>query len=111
ALHAELDYWLAAKRRPVRRLPVDQPGRANTVASARSVAVVLSVAETRALVQEVPAVYHTQINDLLLTALAQALALWSGSSTLLVDLEGHGREPLFDDLDLSRTVGWYTTIF
>ncbi|MGH2609677.1 MAG: condensation domain-containing protein, partial [Tepidiformaceae bacterium] len=26
-------------------------------------------------------------------------------------LEGHGREPLFDEVDLTRTVGWFTTIF
>ncbi|RMF35671.1 MAG: non-ribosomal peptide synthetase, partial [Chloroflexi bacterium] len=44
-------------------------------------------------------------------ALAQAVAKWTGSPTLLVALEGHGREELFDDVDLSRTVGWFTTTF
>ncbi len=63
------------------------------------------------LLQEVPAAYQTQINDLLLTALAQALADWTGGRTLLLDMEAHGRAALFDDLDVSRTVGWFTTLF
>jgi non-ribosomal peptide synthase protein (TIGR01720 family) len=61
--------------------------------------------------QEVPHAYNTQINDVLLTALVQIFAEWIGERSLLVDLEGHGREQLFEDVDLSRTVGWFTTIF
>jgi non-ribosomal peptide synthase protein (TIGR01720 family) len=59
----------------------------------------------------VPPVYHTQINDALLTALVQSVARWTGERALLVDLEGHGREELFAEVDLSRTVGWFTTLF
>jgi non-ribosomal peptide synthase protein (TIGR01720 family) len=47
----------------------------------------------------------------LLTALAQAVGGWSGNRRLLVDMEGHGREALFEDVDLSRTVGWFTSIY
>jgi non-ribosomal peptide synthase protein (TIGR01720 family) len=47
----------------------------------------------------------------LLTALAAAFAGWTGQRTLLVDLEGHGREALFADVDVSRTVGWFTSLF
>jgi len=61
------------------------------VASARIMSVTLSVAETKVLLQEVPAAYHTQINDVLLT-LVQAFAQWTGERSLLVNLEGHGRE-------------------
>jgi non-ribosomal peptide synthase protein (TIGR01720 family) len=111
AAKAEQDYWLNDARAKAAWLPVDFSGGANTEASARSVSTSLSVEETRALLQEAPEAYHTQINDLLLTALAQALAEWTGERTLLVDLEGHGREDIFDDVDLSRTVGWFTTIY
>ncbi|MBD0386347.1 MAG: non-ribosomal peptide synthetase, partial [Nostoc sp. C3-bin3] len=83
----------------------------NTVASARTISVSLGVEDTQALLQKVPAVYQTQINDVLLTALVQTFAEWVGEPTLLLDLEGHGREEIFDDVDLSRTVGWFTTIF
>jgi len=47
----------------------------------------------------------------LLTALFQAIAPWAETDTLLIDLEGHGREDLFEDVDLSRTVGWFTSQF
>ncbi|HZO70832.1 MAG TPA: amino acid adenylation domain-containing protein, partial [Ktedonobacteraceae bacterium] len=78
--------------------------------TARALVVTLSVAQTQALLSEVPRAYHTQINDVLLTALVQAFARWTGQSCLLVHLEGHGREDLFEDVDLSRTVGWFTSL-
>ena len=107
----ELEYWLSAQPAQETRLPVDDPGGDNTEASARSVTVSLSTRETRALLQEVPPVYRTEINDVLLTALAQALAQWTRERTLLVNLEGHGREDIFEDIDLSRTVGWFTALY
>jgi non-ribosomal peptide synthase protein (TIGR01720 family) len=110
-LRQQIPYWLATPRVQVSRLPVDYSGGANTVASARTVSVSLSFKETEALLQEVPRAYHTQTNDVLLTALAQALASWTEEHTLLVDMEGHGREEIVEGVDLARTVGWFTTIF
>ncbi len=112
-LSRELDGWLAQQHAEVTPLPVDFPaGRAhNTVASAADVSCSLSAEETQALLREAPAAYHTQVNDLLLTALMQAFAPWTGSDSLFIDLEGHGREALSEDIDLSRTVGWFTAIF
>ncbi|MEK1839207.1 MAG: condensation domain-containing protein, partial [Pseudomonas sp.] len=66
---------------------------------------------TRRLLQQTPAAYRTQVNDLLLTALARVIARWSEQSSVLIQLEGHGREDLFDGLDLTRTVGWFTSLF
>jgi len=107
----ERDYWLGKSCHSISHLPVDNPGGANTVASAHSVSVSLSVEETNALLKEAPAVYRTEINDLLLTALVQTFTQWTQEPYLLVDLEGHGREALTQGIDLSRTVGWFTTIF
>ncbi len=111
ALQQELDYWLTSLSQPSFSLPVDYCEGVNTVASAHNISVVLSVAETQALLQEVPSVYRTQINDVLLTALVQTFAQWTGASSLLVNLEGHGREEIFNEVDLSRTVGWFTSMF
>jgi non-ribosomal peptide synthase protein (TIGR01720 family) len=74
------------------------------------VSVSLSIEETQTLLQEVPAIYRTQIEDVLLTALVQAFAQWTGERRLLVSLEGRGREVIFPKVDLSRTVGWFTTL-
>jgi amino acid adenylation domain-containing protein/non-ribosomal peptide synthase protein (TIGR01720 family) len=111
AARAELEFWSALTDAPGSRLPVDIDDGANTEASTQRLIVSLSEEETRALLQETPHAYHTEINDVLLTALARSFALWSGSRTLLIELEGHGREELFDDVDISRTVGWFTTAF
>jgi non-ribosomal peptide synthase protein (TIGR01720 family) len=112
AVHAELDYWRGVARE-VAPLPRDYASdpEANMVASVGHVAAALSAEQTWALLQEVPAVYHTQINDVLLTALVQSFRRWTGAGSLLLDLEGHGREELFAEVDLARTVGWFTTLF
>ncbi|HEY9901849.1 MAG TPA: amino acid adenylation domain-containing protein [Candidatus Sericytochromatia bacterium] len=108
-LQQERDYWLRTSH--YSRLPVNNPSGANTVALAGTVSVSLNVEETRALLQDVPSAYQTQINDVLLTALVQTFAEWTQEHFLLLDLEGHGREAIDKDIDVSRTVGWFTTIF
>jgi len=107
----ELDYWLTTLQGPVANLPIDYDNGANTVASADRVSTTLSVEETQTLLQEIPATDRTQIDEILLTALVQSLVTWTDSSALLLDLEGHGRESFSEALDISRTVGWFTTIF
>jgi amino acid adenylation domain-containing protein/non-ribosomal peptide synthase protein (TIGR01720 family) len=110
-LRRELAYWLAPARRPAAPLPQDNPAGANTADSAATITVELSAAETTALLQEVPKAYQTQINDILLAALAETIGEWTGDELLQVDLEGHGREAIIPNVDLSRTVGWFTAIF
>ena len=109
----ELDYWVNQSNIATKPLPVDYTASEenNTIASTASVSLALNEEQTRALLKDVPAAYNTQINDVLLTALVQSFAQWTGENSLLIDLEGHGREDLFEDVDLSRTVGWFTTLF
>jgi amino acid adenylation domain-containing protein/non-ribosomal peptide synthase protein (TIGR01720 family) len=103
---ADVRYWremkagFTCKERP--------ENRAGTV---RQVELRLNEDETDTLLRRLPAVHQTQINDVLLAAFAASLRDWSGKNEVWVNLEGHGREPLFDDLDLSRTVGWFTSLF
>ncbi|MCP4695913.1 MAG: amino acid adenylation domain-containing protein, partial [Gammaproteobacteria bacterium] len=104
----ELAYWRALPALPV---PVDNPDGKNRLEHTQACTMVLSAEETESLLREVPAVYNTHINDVLLTALALAMADWSGESRCLIDLEGHGRADLFPDIDLSRTAGWFTTVY
>jgi len=104
---AELPYWLALaeKDKDTKDFKDDKDGQTATVM------VELGEAATRALLQAAPEAYRTQVNDLLLAALVRAFAAWSGEDRLLVDLEGHGREEIVPGVDLSRTVGWFTTLF
>ena len=97
-------------------LPAVQPG-VDTYASAGSLSVELDVETTRMLLGEVPAAFHAGINDILLIAFGLALTeflagLGAGTpgAPIVIDAEGHGRqEELAEDVDLSRTVGWFTT--
>jgi amino acid adenylation domain-containing protein/non-ribosomal peptide synthase protein (TIGR01720 family) len=112
-LKQQLDYWLNQPWASITSLPLDYVCKQsdNTVSSADVVSVKLSEEETRILLGEVNEAYNTQINDILLSALVISLRQWLGNSTVLIDLEGHGREELFEDVDLSRTVGWFTNLF
>ena len=107
---ADAAFWQRMGGPRVPPLPFDGRGD-DTIGSAKTVEVALDARETQALLQEVPQAYRTQIEDLLLTALAQALAGWTGDRLLRVDLEAHGREELFPGVDLTRTVGWFTALF
>ncbi len=111
ALRPELAWWLAEVATGGSALPVDLEAGANTVAAARTVEVSLDEQETEALLREVPKAYQTRIDDVLLTALAQAFHRFTGEAALWVDLEGHGREEIFPDVDLTRTVGWFTALY
>lgn len=66
---------------------------------------------TARLLEQAPAAYRTQVNDLLLAGLARAVSRWSQHDEVVVELEGHGREDIFPGADISRTVGWFTTAF
>ncbi|NCS14754.1 MAG: amino acid adenylation domain-containing protein, partial [Microcystis aeruginosa G13-12] len=114
-LKSELSYWLNNSNSSIPSLPVDYPEGVNTIASASQIVVSLNATETQALLQDVPQAYKTQINDVLLTALVLVLAKWTNSKSVLFNLEGHGREDIINGVDLgvdlSRTVGWFTTIF
>jgi non-ribosomal peptide synthase protein (TIGR01720 family) len=61
--------------------------------------------------QGLPAKHRTQINEVLLTAITRTFTTWMGTTSFLLDLEGHGREQVIEGTDLARTVGWFTTIF
>ena len=111
-VRSQFDYWQQVERSSF-KLPVDFPNNleTNTVASAQIISVTLNPTETQALLQEVPSAYHTQVNDILLAALTLTFAQWTGENSLLLTLESHGREDIFPQINLSRTVGWFTSHF
>ncbi|MGW2514730.1 amino acid adenylation domain-containing protein [Streptomyces scopuliridis] len=109
AFASELAYWKEVVDQESAPLPLDGPGP-NTVASEAEFTVELDESETEALLRTAPAAFRVRTEDILLTALGASLSGWAGGAGVTIDLEGHGREELFDDLDLSRTVGWFTTL-
>jgi amino acid adenylation domain-containing protein len=105
-------YWLASV--PEVSSPVPRDGAAvdrNTWGNSETTTSSLTVAETDTLLREAAATYRMRVNEFLLCALALAFREWTGSARVLVDTEGHGRDHGFDDVDVTRTVGWFTTVF
>ncbi|WP_085638155.1 MULTISPECIES: non-ribosomal peptide synthetase [unclassified Pseudomonas] len=110
-LQAELGFWQQQLQGASVALPCDNPEGGQQHCQAQAIRTPLGKELTRQLLQEAPAAYRTQVNDLLLTALARVMVRWTGDDSVLVQLEGHGREDLFDTVDLTRTVGWFTSLF
>ncbi|MFC4065293.1 amino acid adenylation domain-containing protein [Actinoplanes subglobosus] len=107
ASHSFWDEVLGGEPEPLLGARAVDPAR-DTVATARTVTVGLDAARTSALIDDVAAAFHATVPDVLLTGLTLAV----GRPSLLVELEGHGREEsLVPGADLSRTVGWFTTEF
>ena len=115
----QLSFWSAVLSEPDPLLTdqVLEPER-DTYATARHLSLRLPAELTAALLTTVPAAFHGRINEVLLTALVVAVAGWrrgrrtqGGTNAVLIDLEGHGREQLFEGVDLTRTVGWFTSLF
>ncbi|WP_165668166.1 non-ribosomal peptide synthase/polyketide synthase [Metapseudomonas otitidis] len=110
-LREELPWWQAQLGGDDAPLPCDRDAAEDLERDAQRLTLRLDAERTRQLLQQAPAAYRTRVDDLLLTALARVLCRWAARDSVLVQLEGHGREPLFDDIDLSRTVGWFTSAY
>ncbi|MCP4148846.1 MAG: amino acid adenylation domain-containing protein, partial [bacterium] len=107
----ELSYWKSIEETVVEKLPAGREAQKETqkYKNQASISMSLDKEKTDQLLNEAGWVYNTEINDLFLTVLALALNEWSGKDKILINLEGHGREGIIEDIDFSRTVGWFTT--
>ncbi len=109
----ELNHWLTVLEKPDTLLTSRLlDGAQDTVAGSDSLRLELPAAFTQPLLGTIPALFHAGINDVLLCAFALAVNDWRKTSQtdVLLDLEGHGREE-FPGTELSRTVGWFTSMY
>ncbi|MEO6695996.1 MAG: amino acid adenylation domain-containing protein, partial [Ignavibacteria bacterium] len=107
------DYWLNFAGKYSEQIPkdYDKDNLQNTISTAGTVSIIINEQSTEAILHDVQKIYNTKINDILLTALIIAYQKWSDKGRLVLTLEGHGREEIFDNTDVSRTVGWFTSMF
>ncbi len=103
-------YWENIKK-SIKPLPVDFNKEHNKEPNIDTITFSITKEETLTLIQKTPKIYLTQINDILLTALVLAKGDWTKDYTLSIALEGHGRENIIDEIDISRTIGWFTSVF
>jgi amino acid adenylation domain-containing protein/non-ribosomal peptide synthase protein (TIGR01720 family) len=105
----EIDYWTKLEQVRVMPIPKDHETGDHRMRNTRTLEFGLTASETERLTTRVHQAYHTEMNDILLTALGLAMREWCGDHKILVNLEGHGREEIIEGMDLTRTVGWFTT--
>ncbi|MCM3198486.1 non-ribosomal peptide synthetase [Bacillus cereus] len=105
------DYWNEQVEKETMKIPMDYPIQETTEESIDQVTRTLGIEETQALFHEVLVTHKTRIDEVLLTALGQAIVDCTNQQTVSIHLEGHGREEMIEGIDLSRTVGWFTSIY
>ncbi|MBV6715103.1 non-ribosomal peptide synthetase [Paenibacillus chitinolyticus] len=108
---SELSYWSVVSSQIPDSLPYDNKAASDKVEDGRDFEIELDRDSTEKLLKHAQQAYNTEINDLLLTALGLSFQEWSGLSRIAVSIEGHGREEIMKDVDVSRTVGWFTVMY
>ena len=112
AIRSELDYWLKVCAQPTKLVvDVHAPAHSNTQGSAKTVIASLASTDTDTVLRELPGVLSCRVNELLMCALAVALRRFTGTPCVRFDVEGHGRDADFEGVDVSRTIGWFTTVY
>jgi len=111
ALMREKPYWHALESEQIEPLPYDSNSTGKgLMGDIVNASVVLSVSETEQLLAKADRIYGAKPDEVLLAALAYAMKKWHGSDKTLVSLEGHGREDIIEGADVSRTIGWFTSM-
>jgi amino acid adenylation domain-containing protein/non-ribosomal peptide synthase protein (TIGR01720 family) len=116
AVTAALPAWAAVLTDGDPPLTSGKPAPARHCAATAQVSTCVPTGVTKALVTSVATVFHGEIDDVLLAGLAVAVAGWrarrdGGRAPVLIDVQGDGREPAGQEVDLSRTVGWFTSVY
>lgn len=104
----EIEYWHKLETTNIKLLPQDKDIKRRSSRQNDHIQCKLTKEETEKLLKQVNSAYNTEVNDILLTALGLTVAEWAGDGSVLVNLEGHGREEIIKEIDISRTVGWFT---
>ncbi|PZD92947.1 non-ribosomal peptide synthetase [Paenibacillus sambharensis] len=113
--HKEEEIWTqeqwSGQLHPPVRIPVDRADGGTLLGECDTVRISLGEEETVKLTTDANKPYQTRTLELLICALTRSLTRWTGGEEAVVMLEGHGREDVLDGIDLSETVGWFTTMY
>ncbi|MCP4155379.1 MAG: non-ribosomal peptide synthetase, partial [bacterium] len=112
-LFKEIPFWKTIDETIVEKLPVDNiiEKDKRKLEYMNTVTITLGKKDTGKLLKDINHAFNTEINDILMTALAVTIKEWTGMEKIPVDLEGHGRESLAEHIEIHRTIGWFTSIY
>lgn len=109
-METQIPYWENVANGLV-KLPVDMEEEKSLLKDVQHFKISLDKGITQLLVKEANKAYNTEINDLLLSGLASSIGEHFNMSKIMVGLEGHGREDIFNTIDVTGTVGWFTSFY
>ncbi|XLS29491.1 amino acid adenylation domain-containing protein [Flavobacteriaceae bacterium M23B6Z8] len=103
-------YWSTIANH-YQQIPVDKEDGLSVMSDVSNYEIILDEQHTQKLLKEVHQAYGTEMDDILVGCLAHTLSSWTHMNHLVVGMEGHGREQLFPEIDLSNTIGWFTNLY
>ncbi|WP_164931455.1 non-ribosomal peptide synthetase [Longirhabdus pacifica] len=108
-----LAYWQPILQIETPRLPADAEAvaREATFGEMKPLSVEFTKEQTNVLLMKANKVFGTETNELLFSAFVLSMQQWTGKDCVVFDVEGHGREQMLDGVDVSRTVGWFTSVY
>jgi len=107
----EIKYWAKIENTKVGEICKDYESTDNKGYNSNSIEMKISKENTDNLLKDTNKAYNTEINDILLASLGLAIKEWTGENKVLVNLEGHGREEIMPNMNITRTVGWFTSAY
>jgi amino acid adenylation domain-containing protein/non-ribosomal peptide synthase protein (TIGR01720 family) len=107
----EKDFWKKLEMSQPGKLPLDHVPQQNLVKDTINLVFSLSKEHTHQLLTTVNKAFNTEIDDILLTALGLSLRETFSLQQVMIEMEGHGRQKIADNADVSRTVGWFTSAY
>jgi non-ribosomal peptide synthase protein (TIGR01720 family) len=109
---AELSYWKKLDETALPPLPKDAVAKSNKIIDTRTIVRgLLSKSETEKLMEIAKRADGFEIIISLLTALCMSFKDWTGQNAVMIYLASHGRENIFEDIDVSRTAGWFAIYY
>jgi len=110
-IRKEEEFWLKYANNFIDSTPRDFRDGVNNESSTLNINISLDKEQTKLLLKDVNQKFNTKINDILLTALIRSYSTWTGKRKMFIQLEGHGRNELLNNVDITRTVGWFTSLY
>lgn len=107
----ESEFWRSICNVDVQPLPKDMEYNHSLIRDMEMISVQWTREETDQLLKQAHFAYNTDMNDLLLCALVSSISEWGCVNQVLLNLEGHGRETIVSDINITRTVGWFTSLY
>ena len=111
ALFDEIPFWQAQASQLTIPYDFEACGEDNNEASCEVMSLVIDEEMSAFILHHLPKSLHVSVKDILIFTLVTSLQNWLNTDEVVIDIEGHGREALFENVNISRTIGWFTTVF